>query len=261
MRWIHGVTLALAFVAAEAGAQESEAAAEEGAAVDDSEALVAPPETPPKIAVVVAGDPDEGMQSAASELEQECRNAGLRVPTDPALREALRGEPALGDDGLSALRAIRRGLGVNPRQDLASYKRLGTIAGADALVVLHRQGNVKLEVFDVSAGQFYEGVLELETTSPEARVKYIERRARMAQARWSDTGAGAALAATNGDEVTASADVATEDESQRKRRIKKIWPFLVVGSLLIGGVTFLIVDGRRTNEPGPPLLRFTPGDE
>ena len=92
-------------------------------------------------------------------------------------------------------------------------------------------------------------------------MKYIERRARMAQARWSDTGAGATLAATNADEVTASADVATGDESQRKRRIKKIWPFLLVGGLLIGGVTFLIVDGRRTNESGPPLLRFTPGDE
>ena len=213
-----------------------------------------PPPLPPKIAVVVAGDPDASLRASASEIEQECTGAGLRTPVDPALRAAMRGEPGAEGDGLGGLRSIRRSLGVEPRKDLASYKRIGTIAGADALVVLRHEGTIKLEVFDVSASQFYEGILEVDKTTPEERVKYIERRAKTAQERWNQDGSAAAS-----DQVDATGMPA--DEPEKKRWIKKAWPYFVVGALLAAGVTYLIVDSRRTNDPGPPLLRFRPGDE
>ncbi|MDH3622784.1 MAG: hypothetical protein OES69_09595 [Myxococcales bacterium] len=214
------------------------------------------PPLPPKVAVVVAGDPDESVLKTASEIEQECARAGLSIPADPALRAALRGEPDSEEDGLDGLRSIRRSLGVDPRKDLASYKRLGTITGADALVVLRREGTIKIEVFDAAASQFYEGALDFDGTTPEERAHYIERRAETAQTRWLQDpsppdAAGAQVDATG----------KPTDEPEKKRWIKKAWPYFVVGALLAAGVTYLIVDGRRTNDPGPPLLRFRPGDE
>ncbi|MGB5524304.1 MAG: hypothetical protein WBM96_17180, partial [Polyangiales bacterium] len=46
----------------------------------------------PKIAVVVAGDPDDTLGQTAAFIEREATLSGLRVPTDPALRAAMRGE-------------------------------------------------------------------------------------------------------------------------------------------------------------------------
>ncbi|MDH3727321.1 MAG: hypothetical protein OER77_07300 [Myxococcales bacterium] len=229
-------------------------------AVADTDTVTVADALPPKIAIVVAGDPDQPLRTTASEIEQECTRAGLSTPADPALRAALRGEPGAETDGLEGLRSIRRSLGVDPRQDLASYKRLGTIAGADALVVLHREGTIKLEVFDASASQFYEGALNIDDSTSEERVRYIERRAETAKARWlQDPNAADAQVDATGAQLDASGK--PTDEPEKKRWIKKAWPYFVVGALLAAGVTYLIVDRRRTNDPGPPLLRFRPGDE
>lgn len=235
---------------------------------DDEAEITAPPTgeevaaepLAPKVAIVIAGDPDPPVKTAASTLGTECRDAGLRTPSDPALRGALVGDAAKGDDGLDGVRALRRGLGVDPRKDLESYKRLGTIAGADALVVLRREGDIKLEVFDVSASQFYEGMLDFDEATPEARVAYVKRRASTAQARWAEAPAVIAeTPASTGAAVALGAEPV--DEPKKKRWIKKAWPYFVVGALLAGGVTYIIVDQRRTNDPGPALLRFRPGDQ
>jgi hypothetical protein len=211
---------------------------------------------PSKIAVVVAGDPDETLRQTAAFIEHESTTAGLRVPTDPALRAAMRGEPPAEDDGLDGLRSIRRGLGFDPRKDLASYKRIGTIAGADALVLVRREGAILIEVFDVSAAQFYEGVLSFDDSTPEQRLKFIESRAEQAQLRWT---APPAPPAEETKKINPSEE--KSDESRAKKRWKKAWPYVVAGLLLAGGVTYLIIDRRQTNDPGPPLLRFTPGEE
>ncbi|MEM7434985.1 MAG: hypothetical protein AAF436_07520 [Myxococcota bacterium] len=218
---------------------------------------------PPKVAVVIAGDPDERIRDIAGKVQTECVDAGLRTPADPALRAALIGGPGTADDGLSGVRSVRRSLGVNPRKDLGSYKRLGSITGADALVVLRREGTVKLEVFDVSAAQFYEGMLDTATTTPTERGEYIELRAKTAQARWTEP----PIVVAEPPEASAvsvavgTAEVTPVDEPAKKKWIKKAWPYFIVGALLVGGVTYIIVDQRRTNDPGPPLLRFRPGDE
>lgn len=231
---------------------------EDHPAEDQAAQVITTTPTPaPKIALVVAGDPDETIRETAGEIEAECVEAGLEVPSDPALRAALRGAEPTGEDGLEGLRALRRSLGIDPRKDLMSYKRIGTIVGADALVVLHREGTTQLEVFDVSASQFYEGMLEVEPASSETRVAYIELRAKTAQQRW-NAEEPVPEPAPDGE---AAAGAPPEDEPEKKRWIKKAWPYFLVGALLIGGVTYIIVDQRRDDDPGPPLLRFRPGDE
>ncbi|MGB8332603.1 MAG: hypothetical protein WCE62_20935 [Polyangiales bacterium] len=209
---------------------------------------------PPKVAVVVAGDPDEILRDTATFIEGEAVMARLRVPSDPALRGAMRGDSSTDEDGLDGLRSIRRGLGFEPRKDLDSYRRIGVIAGADALVVVHREGDIVIEVFDVSAAQFYEGALQFDESSSAQRLKFIESRAKQAQLRWTEPAPPPPTASPKVNEPDKPAD-----ESRAKRRMKKAWPYVVAGALLLGGVTYLIIDQRRADDPGPPLLRFTPG--
>jgi hypothetical protein len=169
----------------------------------------------------------------------------------------MRGEPTTEEDGLSGMRSIRRGLGLSPRKDLESYKRIGVIAGADALIVVHREGDILIEVFDVSAAQFYEGALHFDDSTSAERIAFIESRAEQARLRWSEPAPPPAPTAA----VELNEPEKPADESRAKRRIKKAWPYLLVGVLLAGGVTYLIIDRRGTNDSGPPLLRFRPGEE
>lgn len=219
----------------------------------------------PKVAVVVAGDPDETLRNTASFIETEVTLSGLRTATDPALRAALRGEPATSEDGLEGLRSLRRGLGLEPRRDLAAYERMGSLAGADALVVVRREGAIVIEVFDVSAARFYEGVVSFDESTTEERVAFIQSRAEQAQLRWLEPPSPAPAAKSSATSPATSPRVnepeQKADESRAKRRIKKAWPYLVAGALLAAGVTYLIIDRRRTDDPGPPLLRFRPGEE
>ena len=210
---------------------------------------------PPKVAVVVAGDPDETLRNTAAFIEQEAIIAGMQTPSDPALRGAMRGEPRTEEDGLDTLRSIRRGLGLDPRKDQAAYQRLGLIAGADALVVVRKQGATLIEVFDVAAAQFYEGVLQFDSSTPEERVEFIESRAEQAQLRWSAPPPPPPSAKPKVNEKE------EKEDSRAKKRWKKAWPYVLVGALLAGGVTYLIIDRNRTTESGVPLLRFRPGEE
>ena len=215
-----------------------------------------PNRPPPKVGIVVAGDPDETLRNTAAFIETESVNAGMHTPSDPALRAAMRGEAPLEEDGLGRLRSIRRSLGLDPRKDQASYQRIGLIAGADALVVVRRQGPILIEVFDVAAAQFYEGVLDFDSSTPEARVKFIESRADQAQLRWSQP-----PPPPPSKKVEVNEAEKKDEDSRAKKRWKKAWPYVLVGALLAGGVTYLIIDRRNDPETGVPLLRFRPGEE
>jgi len=256
MRWIAVIAVV---VASHAHAQET-GAEEAGSATGAGSGST----LPPKIATVVAGDPDQTLQSTAEFIEQEAVLAGLVAPADPALRAALRGEVPTEDDGLGKLRAIRRGLGLDPRKDLQSYQRIGLIAGADALIVVRREGLVRVEVFDVAAAQFYEGVLDFDTSDAESRKQFTLSRAEQAQMRWSAPSPPPpekASEKTSEKKMEVNPDEEKNDDSRAKKRWKKAWPYVLVGALLAGGVTYLIIDSRRAPETGVPLLRFTPGEE
>lgn len=249
MRWI--LALLVLVVASPASADaDAGANADAGTGADADAAL-----PPPKIAVVVAGDPDETLRNTATFIEQEAVLAGMAVPTDPALRAAMRGEPATEEDGLERLRSIRRGLGLDPHKDHASFQRIGLLSGADALVVVHRRGPIFIEVFDVAAAQFYEGVLEFDSSTTEQRVAFIDSRAEQAQLRWSAPPPPPPEATPKINEPKDK-----DDDSRAKKRWKKAWPYVLVGALLAGGVTYLIIDRRNTPESGIPLLRFGPGE-
>ena len=248
MRWVLALVLLLGAVPV---AAQEDAGTDTGADPDaDAE------RPPPKIAVVVAGDPDDTIRNTAAFIETEAIKAGLHAPTDPALRAAMRGEPPTEDDGLNGLRSARRGLGLDPRKDLTAYKRIGIIAGADALVVVRREGSILIEVFDVAAAQFYEGVLSFDDSESDERAKFIESRAEQARLRWTAPPPTPAAEKPKVNEAEQKSD-----DSRAKKRWKKAWPYVVAGVLLAGGVTYLIIDQRRTNDPGPPLLRFRPGEE
>jgi len=262
MRWILAVLLLLAAPVsadADAGAGAGTGAgADTGADTDadagaDTDADADP--LPPKIGFVVAGDPDETLRNTTVFIEQEAILGGMEAPSDPALRAAMRGETPAEEDGLGRLRSIRRGLGLDPRKDHASYQRIGLIAGADALVVVRRQGPILVEVFDVAAAQFYEGVLEFDSSTPEQRVSFIQSRAEQAQLRWSEPPPPPPSAKPKVNEPEG------KEDSRAKKRWKKAWPYVVAGALLAGGVTYLIIDRRSDPDAGIPLLRFTPGEE
>ncbi len=219
---------------------------------------------PPKVAVLIVGDPDEPLREAAESLASELTASGLRQPADTALRATLLGVLPESADGLHAVRAMRRSLGLDLEEDLKAYRRLGRIAGADALLVLQQQGGrTSGEVFDVAAGQFYEGSLDLEESGAEERIAFVRSRAIEAQARWSeqpDETKAKATAAAAGLPPPAQAEPAkTDEESDAKRRIKKAWPWILVGGLLAAGVTYLVVDQSGNDDEQLPVLVFRPG--
>ena len=108
----------------------------------------------------------------------------------------------------------------------------------------------------MAAAQFYEGVLDFATSDTDERVKFIVSRAEQAQLRWS-----APPPPPPEPKVAINPDEEKNDASRAKKRWKKAWPYVLVGALLAGGVTYLIIDSRRAPEDGVPLLRFTPGEE
>ncbi len=113
-------------IAAPAHAQDVEAVAAQPSAPSDApvETVEPPVEAPPapertpRVAVVVAGDPDPETVTAAEAVEialaEETR---VTLPSDAALRGALRGEGETGD-GLDEVRAERRRLGLGEARDV-----------------------------------------------------------------------------------------------------------------------------------------------
>ncbi len=260
----------------ESGANENERSAEEEAPSADA----------PKVAVVVRGDPDATLRATARALE-DALNGPVRLPGDPALRAALRGEGA--DDGLDRVRATRRGLGLG--DDAATLRALARWVDADALVVVHgRRGEAYVEVFDAHAGRYYRDALPVQPLEASTRFVFrtahaARRRAMQADATHGGTthegttrastteagtdGSAATPTAPSPAEVAHGANAPTEpppsaagaDEALPPVRafFKKNWAYFVAGALLVGVVTFFLVRGRRDDAAPQPVLRFRPG--
>ncbi len=273
----------LALVAGMPGWAAAQAPAEADAAEPSADSESPAPNAEPaagKIAVVVAGDPDEALRATAAAIDDALAEEGLQRPSDPGLRAALRGEPSTVEDGLERVRRERRGLGFG-EDDRPILARLGGMAGADAVVVVSRQdGTMRAEVFDVHAERFYRDRLDAEPV--EAVVAFTARAARAAHRR-AQRDAGASTAPEEATEepeaaeastavptaeetanaaVDASDDDAEEDDEPSPVRewFRKNWAFILAGALLVGVVTGFVIRSRRDDPGIDAVILFRPGE-
>jgi hypothetical protein len=245
---------------------------------------------PPKVTVVVAGDPDETVRQGARRVSDVVASSErMRGPTDPGLRGALRGEPAPKEsDGLERARNARRRLGWGEKKDLPVLQSIGRMTGADLIAVVRHGPEQGAEVVavDVTAGAFYEGSVAPSAGEDELE-GFLASRAQAAAKREGPPGpsagatpsgtrpaagggpppsAGPAPAGGRGSapqpspEKQASEKKDGEDDGGVKAWLADNWPYLVGGALLAGTVTAFAV--RQSNDgSSQPVLRFQPGGQ
>lgn len=230
---------------------------------------VSPPSQPPKIALVVVGDPDSALQDGATAIESALTSEGsFRLPADSALSLALCGHPGEPEDGFDHVRRERRRLGLGETSDAPILQRLGRLAGA-ILVVAVRQGASGPEAvtFDVNRGQFFEGALTLPATESQL-VAFLTPRARAAQRSTTQTAtvspvspapAEAEIPEHNMSSAPPAAVTPAEGAAPEERDwFEENWPYFAAGALLVGAIVFVVVAATDGDDP-PPMLRFQPG--
>jgi hypothetical protein len=232
---------------------------------DTNAAMPADDTTPtraPRVATVLVGDPEPARRARAAELDARLERVGLRRLGDPAMRAALLGD-VREDDGLERLHAARRRLLFEDDPGEA-LRDLGARLRVDALVVVRAAEPLRIAVFDLAAGAFYEDEPTLDDL--DAAAAFVRRAARAAARRASAPQASApspaeAAAASSGAATGTPAATAADTRRPARRWLRSNWAFLVAGALLVGVVTGFIVRGRRQDDDPPPILRFRPGLE
>ncbi len=222
----------------------------------------ATPTRAPRVATVLVGDPEPVRRARAAELDARLGGVGLRRLDDPAMRAALLGD-VHEDDGLERLHAARRRL-LFEDDPTEALRDLGARLRVDALVVVRAADPLRLAVFDLAAGAFYEDEPTLDDL--DAAAAFVRRAARAAARRASAPQASApspaeAAAASSGAATGTPAATAADTRRPARRWLRSNWAFLVAGALLVGVVTGFIVRGRRQDDDPPPILRFRPGLE
>ena len=217
----------------------------------------------PKVAIVVVGDADQTLREHAEAIERTLKSE-LRWPQDAAIANALKGQKApLEDDGLNKLRAMRRSLGWKVSDDPVILRRVGKVTGADAMLVLRDPATPLLEVFDVEAGEFYEGELPIADVESNELHRFVLARANVAAKR-SPFAKATEDKSQHFDEnrrtkTGKKESLSSEALAKEERWFKKNWAYIVVGALLVGGATYLIVDRRNNNGSDPAMLELRPG--
>jgi hypothetical protein len=254
-----------------AGAQDSTGPAAEATSAEPPTETPSPePRRPaPKVAVVVAGDPDDTLRGTAARIARVVADAeGLRGPSDPGLVRALRGEPGAEDDGLDRVRRDRRRLGLGDDDDAPLLLRLGRMTGAAVVVVVRgADEGASLEVFDVNAQAFYEGGLSL--PADDAHVQgFITSRARAARRRASAEAVAVTTAAEADQQAEGEAGEhggqgaehtgGTPQAEERPGFFRRNWAYILAGVAVAGAATVLVVT-RGDDASPPPVLRFRPG--
>jgi len=231
----------------------------------------------PKVAVVVAGDPEDELLALANTLNEAIDAAPeLRLPADRATLAAMAGAPAPAeDDGLGRIRSLRRRLAWEGPNDPEILHTLGRGGGTSALVVLRAaDGAVSLEVFDVGARQYYDELTRVDMANPEASLPFIVSRAqaawRRARSAPSDPEATAPAQAAARDDAhaaaPANADAAVGAEpspapAAHPARVwmRKNWAYFVAGALLVGAAVAIGLSARNNSASSELSLRFRPG--
>lgn len=259
----------------EAAAAETPTAPPSGEPAAEPELRTATSETPvealpPKVTVVLVGDPDDGAIAAAEALLAQLEQSSLvRLPTDVALRRAMLGRGA--DDGLDGVRSERRALGLSERRDVPALVRLGRLATAVVVIVVRAVGTGhEATVLDVNRAAFFDGALSLPAADADAAT-FVGRRARSAN-RAADAPAPVDSdvegASPEGDAAPAVgvAPVVAEIPATEApagdpvlQWFEQNWAYLAAGALLAGGVAFVVVVATEPGAP-PPMIRVVPGE-
>jgi hypothetical protein len=257
LRSLFGLTLGIGLALSAGSARAQEAPAEERA--------------PLKVAVVVAGDPDALLVDAAAQVQAAlAATESLVLPSDQALGAALVGAPApAADDGLGEARAARRRLGLGGAAEQPALAKLGGLTGAVALVLVRRTPDPSIEVYDVARGAYFEGKLEVAGAEPQSIGRFVRRRAHAARAHIGEPivtspppppapeTAEAIMPRTAAEAATSAAPGEDAEAPPRAPWIRRNWPYFVVGALLAGAVTFIVVS--RNGDDPQPVVRIRPG--
>lgn len=229
----------------------------------------------PRIAVVLEGDPTPGATAAAEGLETALlASEEVAQPSDPLVRAALRGNTGAPDDGLDAVRGLRRRIGWSQDADREALASLAGRLALAAVVVVHVGDAPVARVYDVTARRYFAGEAAIDEAGRDATVAFIVSRAAAAERRRTaptpaDVAATPETAGAPDGDTAASASPAplgatTEptvppvDAPPQRSWIRRNWPFLVAGALLAGTATFFIVQ-RGGHETSPPVIHVRPG--
>ena len=217
----------------------------------------------PKVAVVVVGDPDPLLVAAALELETVLGLSDrVRVPADPVLRGALRGDASTEDDGFAEVRRDRRRLGAGEGSDAALLAGLGRRAGAVLVLAVRSSasGAPEAVALDVGRQSYFEGALDLTEPTHEAIVSFAARRARAAASAASRGDTAVSVATPEQAAEAAVAGSATTDPPPAEPDwLSQNWPYLVAGALAAAGIVFVVVTQVQGDQQSSPMLRFVPG--
>jgi hypothetical protein len=227
-------------------------AAAEVASDETSETTPPPAARTPRVAIVIAGDSDPEMIGAAQAAETAlAEDARVAMPSDPALRGALRGEGEP-TDGLDEVRAERRRLGLGEARDVLVLATLGERTDADLVLVVRRHhGAIEATGFDVQRRSFYDGEVDLDALDGDALRQFTVRRATRAARPLADGERAPAP------EVTEAVTAPAEPPAQQDW-FEQNWPFFAAGALLVGAIVFIVFATMDNAEPAP-MLRFEAG--
>ena len=266
MRWLMTGVLGAAMAFAAPVHAQTEGTEPTDATVAAPQTTPTAPTHTPKVAIVIAGDPDAATVAATQALEaQLTAEPRVTMPSDAAVRAALRGEGS--GDGLDEVRAERRRLGLGEARDVTVLTVLGELTGADlVLVVRASHGAVHATAFDVLRRSFYDGEVALASLDT-ATTEFVVRRATRA-ARPLDTGETTnpppqeSTAPVVDPRTAVPPEAIAADPAQPPHErdfFEQYWPYFAAGALAIGAVIFVVIALTSSSSTPAPVLRFEVG--
>ena len=208
-------------------------------------------QVPHKIAIVVSGHADPWLKESAMRVERVvAQDSTLSLPESQETRETLRGNSAATTPPNRELLMVRRGLGLGEARDSQSLQMIGNKIGTRALVIIRRRAHrPELIVFDVKHGAFYAKSLDLQASSDARIALHVMRRVLRSVG---------GIAAPALEKNAQYPGLKTRSEHDSKSWFEKHWTYLVLGGLL-GGIATGILIAQRADDPPQTVLRFKPG--
>ena len=237
-----------------------------GAGAARAQPADAPPADAPKLALIVVGDPDTSLRSAAARVRTTLVEVA-RFPSDSALEAALLGSPER-EDGLARIRAERRSLGLSEAADVPTLTRVGQLTSSElVLLVRTERGSPHLVAFHVAGQAFVTGSLPVSDASDAQIQRFVLNRVSAPGATPRTEAETDAPPSTPAEPDASPAVVALptidpsavegDDTEEEASWFEKHWPLLAGGALLLGVLVWFA--WPDSDENASPTLRFVPG--